>query len=101
MAAESISPIHTRELTGAGMWSGVIKRGRTLRLTDLEGGANVGVLLYNADLLVERYNMPDTLKEDGELDRILDKIRFEGMEALSEAEKATLDKKSQSLRERD
>jgi urea carboxylase-associated protein 2 len=40
----------------------VIGRGKTLRLTDLEGGANVGLLLYNADVPVERYNMPDTLK---------------------------------------
>jgi urea carboxylase-associated protein 2 len=44
------------------MWSGVISRGKTVRLTDLEGGANVGVLLYNTDQLTERYNMPDTLK---------------------------------------
>ncbi len=55
-------PLYTKELSHAGMWSGVISRGKTLRLTDLEGGANVGMLLYNADLTVERYNMPDTLK---------------------------------------
>ena len=46
----------------AGMWSNVIKRGKTLRLTDLEGGANVGMLMYNTDEKLERYNMPDTLK---------------------------------------
>lgn len=46
----------------AGMWSNVIKRGKTLRLTDTEGGANVGMLLYNADEKLERFNMPDTLK---------------------------------------
>lgn len=44
------------------MWSNVIHRGKTLRLTDLEGGANVGMLLYNADHPLERFNMPDTLK---------------------------------------
>ena len=55
-------PLYTKILTHAGMWSGVIGRGKTLRLTALEAGANVGVLLYNADLTVERYNMPDTLK---------------------------------------
>lgn len=44
------------------MWSKVISRGKTLRLTDLEGGANVGMLLYNAHERLERYNMPDTLK---------------------------------------
>ena len=56
------TPLYTQTLTHAGMWSGVVGRGRTLRLTDLEGGANVGLLLFNADLTVERYNMPDTLK---------------------------------------
>jgi len=56
------APLHSQTLTHSGLWSGVIGRGRTLRLTDLEGGANVGVLLYHADVLSERYNMPDTLK---------------------------------------
>lgn len=44
------------------MWSNVISRGKTLRLTDIEGGANVGMLLYNEAQPNERYNMPDTLK---------------------------------------
>ena len=44
------------------MWSAVISRGKRLRLTDLDGGANVGMLLYNALERTERYNMPDTLK---------------------------------------
>lgn len=44
------------------MWSKVIGRHRTLTLTDIEGGANVGMLLYNANERLERYNMPDTLK---------------------------------------
>lgn len=43
-------------------WSHVLKRGTALRLTDLEGGANVGAILYNADCPVERLNIPDTLK---------------------------------------
>jgi len=55
-------PLFTKTLDHAGMWSGVISRGKTLRLTDLEGGANVGLLLYNAEQTTERYNMPDTLK---------------------------------------
>jgi len=56
------APIYTKTLTHAGMWSGVISRGKTLRLTDLAGGANAGVLLYHADVPTERYNLPDTLK---------------------------------------
>ena len=54
--------LYIKNLDHAGLWSGVISRGKTLRLTDLEGGANVGLLLYNADQTTERYNMPDTLK---------------------------------------
>lgn len=57
-----MTPLYNHELTGAGMWSRVIGRHKTLRLTDLEGGANVGMLLYNASERHERYNMPDTLK---------------------------------------
>ena len=44
------------------MWSKVIGRGKVLKLTDLEGGANVGMMLYNANERSERYNMSDTLK---------------------------------------
>ncbi len=43
-------------------WSGTIGRGKLLRFTALEQGANLSVLLYNARDLSERYNMPDTLK---------------------------------------
>ena len=43
-------------------WSHVLKRGTSLRLTDIEGGANAGALFYNFECPVERYNMPDTLK---------------------------------------
>ena len=46
----------------AATWSHVLKRGTALRLTDVEGGANVGALLYNWENPAERYNMPDTLK---------------------------------------
>lgn len=45
-----------------GSWSHVLKRGSALRLTDIEGGANVGGIFYNFECPVERYNMPDTLK---------------------------------------
>jgi urea carboxylase-associated protein 2 len=46
----------------AASWSHVVKRGTCLRITDIEGGANVGALFYNFECPVERYNMPDTLK---------------------------------------
>jgi urea carboxylase-associated protein 2 len=47
---------------GGAMWSHALGRHHVLRVTDVEGGANVSLLLYNRDQLLERYNMPDTLK---------------------------------------
>ena len=47
---------------GAAHWSLRIRRGTSLRLTDVEGGANVGMLFYNPQDLLEKYNAPDTLK---------------------------------------
>jgi urea carboxylase-associated protein 2 len=49
-------------LPGAAMWSRTLRRHQVLRLTAPEGAANVAMLLYNRDLLLERYNMADTLK---------------------------------------
>jgi uncharacterized protein len=43
-------------------WSGVVRRGTTLRLTDIDGGANLSALFYNHEDRLERYNMADTLK---------------------------------------
>jgi hypothetical protein len=43
-------------------WSLILRRGKTLRIEDSEGCANVAALFYNFDCMVERYNMPDTLK---------------------------------------
>jgi uncharacterized protein len=47
---------------GGGHASLIVKRGQSLRLTDLRGGANVSVLLFNAAEKSERLNLPDTLK---------------------------------------
>jgi uncharacterized protein len=47
---------------GGGMWSGVLKRHHTLRITALQSGANVSALFFNSEEKLERYNMPDTLK---------------------------------------
>lgn len=47
---------------GGAHWSGVLRRGTTLRIEDLKGGANVSMLLFNYEDKLERYNMADTLK---------------------------------------
>ena len=47
---------------GGGHTSLIVKRGQSLRITDLHGGANVSLMLVNADEKSERLNLPDTLK---------------------------------------
>jgi urea carboxylase-associated protein 2 len=49
-------------LPGGKHWSMLLRRNCRLKLTDLEGGANVAMLFYNPVNLLERYNAPDTLK---------------------------------------
>ena len=49
-------------LPGGGAWSGVIRRGNTLRFTDVDGRANVAALMFAQPQHTERYNAPDTLK---------------------------------------
>ncbi len=54
--------VYTTQIPGNGHWSLEMRRGTLMRLTDLEGGANIGMLFYNPRNLLERYNAPDTLK---------------------------------------
>ena len=60
MYIESID--YTTEIPPGGHWSLRMRRGTVMRLTDIVGGANVGMLFYNPENLLERYNAPDTLK---------------------------------------
>ncbi len=55
-------PIFNDLIPGASHWSMVVPAGNTLQFTDPEGGANVSLLFYNPQNLLERYNAPDTLK---------------------------------------
>lgn len=55
-------PIYTDLIPGAGHWSLVVPAGHTLKFKDVEGGANLSLLFYNPQNLLERYNAPDTLK---------------------------------------
>lgn len=56
------SLLFEEHLPGGGLWSWILRRHMTLRLTDLEGGANVGLMAYNAVAPLDRLNLPDTLK---------------------------------------
>jgi urea carboxylase-associated protein 2 len=52
----------SEELPGGAHWSYLVKRGTTIRIVDMEGGANFSALMYNAVERLERLNIPDTLK---------------------------------------
>jgi urea carboxylase-associated protein 2 len=52
----------TERFPGGAHWSYRVRRGTTLRFIDVDGSANVSVLLYRADERMERLNVPDTLK---------------------------------------
>jgi urea carboxylase-associated protein 2 len=54
--------LFTETFPGGGHWSYRLKRGTTLRFIDIDGTANVALLLYRADEKLERLNLPDTLK---------------------------------------
>lgn len=64
-AYEELSPhnqLWQETLPGGAHWSFPMRHGSALRITDVEGGANLSALFYNLDEKLERYNMADTLK---------------------------------------
>lgn len=48
-------------------WMGVVKKGQTFRILDLEGNQAVDTLFYNADDSEERYSAVDTIQRLGKL----------------------------------
>ena len=48
-------------------WSGIVRQGQVLRITDLEGQQAVDFLCYNAADPQERYHAPNTLKAAGSI----------------------------------
>ena len=59
---DSPTPLWEESILGGAHWSGVLRRGATLRLTALGDDANVAALFYSREQPLERYNMADTLK---------------------------------------
>ena len=57
-----VAVIYETLIDGGKHWSLSVRAGTQLRIVDRDGGANVGMLFYNPQNLLERYNAPDTLK---------------------------------------
>ncbi len=51
-----------KNFAGRGHTSFILRRGQILRLTDIDGGANVSMMMLNPHEKSERLNLPDTLK---------------------------------------
>lgn len=54
--------IYSEVFPGGSHWSIRMRAGNALRVVDLEGGANLAMLMFNPENPLEKYNMPDTLK---------------------------------------
>ncbi|WP_285842603.1 urea amidolyase associated protein UAAP1 [Metabacillus litoralis] len=57
-----INSIWNKTIPAGGKWSGTIGKGKLVKFTALGKGANLSTIMYHANQLTERYNMPDTLK---------------------------------------
>lgn len=57
-----MTTVWSKTINPGDKWSATISKGRLLRFTALRDDANLAMMLFNANDLTERYNMPDTLK---------------------------------------
>ncbi|HPH06154.1 MAG TPA: urea carboxylase-associated family protein [Methylotenera sp.] len=48
-------------------WTGIVKKGQTFRILDLEGNQAVDTLFYNAIDATERYSAVDTIQRQGQI----------------------------------
>lgn len=53
---------YSERLIGGRHDSIVVRKGVCLTLTDVSGGSNIGMVMYNAENTTERLNIPDSLK---------------------------------------
>ena len=58
---DPVSAILTHVVPACAPWSGIVRRGQSIRIVDLEGQQAVDTLLYRADRTTERYSAETTL----------------------------------------
>ena len=64
-AATPIVDFNTYDVAAEAPWSGIIRRGETIRIEDLHGRQAVDTLFCRADDFVERYSNQDTMRVQG------------------------------------
>lgn len=73
------SPLSDDLVPPGGYWSALIRRDRTVRLTDIDGTGGVSLLAYNAHDTSERYNAPDTVKIQNQIYLTAGSVLFSDM----------------------
>lgn len=53
---------YTTTIPSGSHWSLLVRKGMQMKITDLNGGANVGMIFFNPTFLFERLNVPDSMK---------------------------------------
>jgi uncharacterized protein len=71
-ADTAVAPLR-EVLPGGAAWSGLVRRGTLLELTDLAGNGTAALTLLRADLTAERLNLPDTMKAQ-KVSRVLEGV---------------------------
>lgn len=66
MTSTPDEPLWSIALVPGEHWSGVLRRGTSVRLTALADHANVAAMMYHYESLLERYNMADTFLQPRE-----------------------------------
>ncbi|WP_127088100.1 urea amidolyase associated protein UAAP2 [Aquabacter cavernae] len=59
------SAIAVHDIPAQAPWSGLVRKGQSIRIIDLEGQQAVDTLFYRADDFSERYSSQDTLRVQG------------------------------------
>ena len=59
------SAIQNHRIAAEAPWSGLVRKGQTIRIVDSEGQQAVDTIFYRADDFAERYSAQDTLRTQG------------------------------------
>jgi uncharacterized protein YcgI (DUF1989 family) len=61
--SSALETLFDLEIAPGGSWSGIVKKGQVLTITDLEGQQGVDFLCYSKDNPDERYHAANTIKK--------------------------------------
>jgi uncharacterized protein len=66
-AGDEMSAVYDIVVPARAPWTGIVRKGQTLRIVDLEGNQSADFLVYNLDDEAERYSAQDTIAAQGNI----------------------------------